>query len=237
MSEFNEAGWLKNIEHTPMHAERMGAVINPFSIAVNSTDVLDNHRSFTGLMRRWQALAGDGNGSHFIIGRSEAQGMYQLCSILRDAKHLNEATCGFFRDIGGKMTPANLCTVGIVVHNAGQLEMRNGVWRLLERGGDGVRIPVGLDIPAIEVSTDPINSRRGYHLPTLWQLEKLQLLIRTLDAALPPIGSAKAVPRMGVIRSWADRRNARVVFHAALDPTRTSGPWPLIGSAVNQWYP
>jgi hypothetical protein len=237
MSEFDDAGWWKHAERAPLHSARVGAVINPFSIAVHSTAVIDGHRSFTGLLRRWQSLAGDENGTHFIIGRSKEQGVHQLCTIWRDARHISDVTGGFFRDLSGKVTAATLCTVGVKIHNVGQLELRNGVWRLIERDSNGTRVPIGLDVPAIEVVPDSMNPRQGYHLPTLWQLQTLQQLLAALDATLAPIGGARVVTRTEVIDAWADRANPRIVFHATLDPARKSDPWPLIGAAVNAWYP
>jgi N-acetyl-anhydromuramyl-L-alanine amidase AmpD len=237
MREFDEAGWWKYAQRAPLHHARVGQVINPFSIAVHSTDILDGHRSFEGLLHRWQALPGKGNGAHFLIGRTEAQGLHQLCTILRNANHIGGETGGSFRGASGKLTIANLCTVGIEVHNAGQLELRNGAWRLIERDNRGICVPVGLAVPPDQVAPDRVNPRRGYHLPTQWQMQKLHELMTALDAVLPPIGATKPVPKLGKVSTWADRRNPRVVFHATLDPSRKSDPWPLIGAAVNEWFP
>jgi N-acetyl-anhydromuramyl-L-alanine amidase AmpD len=247
MKDFDEAGWWKYAQRAPLHHARVGQVINPFSIAVHSTDMLDGHRSFESLLQRWMSLPGKGNGAHFLIGRTEAQGIYQMCSILRNANHAGGFDTidgkrvyvgGSFRGADGSLTPANKCTVGIEVHNAGQLEIRNGAWRLIERDKlTKMRVPVGLAVPADQVVVDRVKPQRGYHLPTQWQMQTLHQLMTALDAVLPPIGGAKPVPKLGKVSTWADRQNPRVVFHATLDPSRKSDPWPLIGAAVNEWYP
>lgn len=236
ISDFSEDGWYRYAVRWPMHHARVGQVINPFSIAVHTTDMLDGHRSFEGLMDRWKSLPGKGNGAHFAIGRNEQQGFRQLCSIWNNSNCIGGPTGGSFRS-GSKLTIANLCTVNIEVHNAGELHMRAGQWRLIEKDKTGVRVPVGLAVPADQVVPNRVNPQRGFHLPTQWQMQMLHQLMTALDSVLPPIGSARAVPKIGKVSTWADRQNPRVVFHATLDPSRKSDPWPLIGAAVNEWFP
>lgn len=217
--------------YVEMHKGRIGGAINPRAIVVHSTDMAPS--TFDALIKSWTTQPGKGNGAHFLIGRDERQGVVQFCSIARNANHAGGPSAGAFVD-GQKRYHPNRYSVGIEVHNAGLLRQIEGQWRQAERV-DGKLVAVGPAYSSSEVEVpSPIRAPKiGYHLPTAWQITELRKLIAALDATLAPAPeNLIAGQSVGKVQPWAYCADARVVFHASLDPTRKGDPWPVIARMV-----
>lgn len=213
--------------YVEMHKGRIGGAINARAIVVHSTDMAPS--SFEALIKSWTTQPGKGNGAHFLIGRDERQGVVQFCSIARNANHAGGPSAGAFVD-GQRRYHPNRYSVGIEVHNAGLLRKIDGQWRQAERV-DGKLVAVGPAYSQSEVEID--SETRAYHLPTAWQIAELRKLIAALDATLAPAPeNLIAGQSVGRVQPWAHCADARVVFHASLDPTRKGDPWPVIARMV-----
>lgn len=224
---FDVAGWSATCRHEPVHSGRIGIAIKPRAIVVHTTDMAPS--SFTALIHAWQRVPGKGNAAHFLVGRSEHDGVVQLAPIYRNANHAGGPSHGAFV-VDGKPIHPNHYAVGIEVHNAGQLQLLDGKWTQAQHG---VAYGPAYD-PGDVILT---SSKRGYHKPSEWQMDTLFALLTDLHTTLPaqPAGT-KARANVGGVQPWAARLNARVVGHCTLDPIRKGDPWPWIMARIAERF-
>jgi N-acetylmuramoyl-L-alanine amidase CwlA len=135
---FSSGGWWSIATRREAHRDHVGGAIAPFAVVVHTTDMTPE--SFDGLVHRWGTEVGEGNGAHFIIGRSEVQGVIQLVPINRNANHAGGEQSGSFV-AGTQHWQPNHVAVGIELHCAGGLRQHDGRWRLFEKG-----VPTGAAI-------------------------------------------------------------------------------------------
>jgi hypothetical protein len=215
-------GWYAAAQRRPAHAGRIGGSIWPFGVVIHSTDCPPE--SFSSLVRSWTTTPGSGSCAHFLIGRTESDGLIQLVSIRRNANHAGGPSHGVWRRGGFSDQHPNLCSIGIELHLAGGVRQLDGGWRLWEDGR-----PVGALIPAAEVRPDPARAGRGWHLPSAYQLAVLGRLLDDLESVLAPVPRDAWPASSGELApAYARGLGPRVTTHATLDPARRADPWPPV---------
>lgn len=199
---------------------RIGAAINPWAVVVHTTDMVPS--SFAALIAAWQSKPGAGDCAHFLIGRTEADGVVQLVPITRNANHAGGPQHGVFVAADGTTYHPNSVSVGIELHCAGGVQRIGGAWRLVEDGQ-----PTGEAIPDLDVILDPVRPGRGWHVVTEYQYQQLAALLLELEES-----GLSAAPKGVVARSTFETPQAwglgtgRIVGHVSLDARNRSDPWP-----------
>jgi hypothetical protein len=211
-------GWWSIATRKEAHPRRVGGAITPFAVVVHTTDMTPE--SFDGLVHRWGTEVGEGNGAHFIIGRSEVQGVIQLVPINQNANHAGGEQSGSFV-AGAQRWQPNHVAVGIELHCAGGLRQHNGRWRLFEKG-----VPTGAAIPDSDVIPDPQRPGRGWHIVTEYQHEQLNALLDGLEAALDPMPEGCIATSIEAPPTWGVFPTGRIVGHVSLKASNRSDPWP-----------
>lgn len=214
-------GWWQRegCQRTPANPGRIGPVIVPTKVVLHTTDMLGRAKPIVDV---WGRTRGAGNAATFLIGRDQADGVYQFAPITRNTNHAGGRKHGWFKTGSGHLVHPNTVAIGIEVHNGGALQLRGMNW---------VHPDTGKVVPKEQVYVDPRG--RGWHKPTDWQLGVLNVLLDDLRAAMPvgeplvyaPDGdyAENGVPWAGTVRlgSW-------LVGHATLDPVNKTDPGPLL---------
>lgn len=214
------AGWWSDAQKRPAHPGRIGGPISAFASVVHTTDMLEDE--FDALLDATAKRKGAGNAYHFLIGRSAAQGVVQVCPIDRNANHAGGPSRGSFVTPKGKTYHPNLVAVGIEIHCAGGVRKVEDRWRLVESGKAH-----GQPIPDDDVIPDPNRPGRGWHRVTDYQYGRLSALLKDLDAIMPPMPfGLVARSTSQTPEQWALPRDGRVVGHCSLDYARRADPWP-----------
>lgn len=225
-----DGGWYLGARRAPAHPGRVGRAIKPWLVVVHTTDMLPG--TFNALLRKRAGERGKGNGEHFALGIDPGQGLVQEVPVDRNGNHAGgpDGKHGVIVAAGRRLHP-NTLSIGIEVHNAGALRLVAGEWRTGSRDDDGVWRPSGAPVPGNQVESDPARDGRGWHLPSLWQLEQLeQLLLAFGDCPVmvPPPASWMIDPN-GTPQGYAPHvviRGVPVVGHVTLDPNRKGDPHP-----------
>lgn len=222
--------WYSAARKVPAHPGRVGGVIVPRAIVVHTTDCMPG--SFNGIVQRWSTEAGEQCAAHFIIGRSEIDGVVQFAPINKNANH-----AGGSRKVNGKLMPfhgnfvvggvvihPNTMTVGIELDCAGYLGRRKA-------GVDSyIHADSGSPVPAYDVQVDARGI--GWHRVTDYQYAQLDLLLRDLESVLLPLSVDTTIAPNGAYAGngvpWAAMPTARVVGHVTLDPNNKTDPGPFV---------
>lgn len=218
------AGWYGLAKRRDAHKGRVGATIVPRAIVVHTTDTMPG--GFAAIVKSWTGSPGKGNAAHFMIGRTEADGIVQFAPITKNANHAGGVPCGKFKDPGGKLHHPNSVCVGIELDAGGGL-------RRDARGGwihpDSKRRVLDADVF--------LDTRgRGWHVVTPYQRTALNQLCADLQATLKPFPAGTTIVPTGGYKEnvvpWADPgghlypRNC--VGHVTLDPVRKTDPGPQV---------
>lgn len=206
--------------YVPAHSHRIGGAIAPMTIVDHTTDMADE--DWDALIRAFSTQPGDGACCHFLVGKSEAQGVVQFVSVGRNGNHAGGPGHGVYVDDGHEIHP-NLLAIGIEFHCAGgQLRLIGGQWRYVENG----KIH-GAPVPASEVDPDPARPGRGWQKLTPYQEYVRGRLHADLELVLAPMyPGLRAVSKGEAVPSWGHARTTRIVGHVTLDPEHRSDPWP-----------
>lgn len=216
-----ENGWWVHAKQRPAHPGRIGGPISAFAIVDHATAMLPDE--FEALVHAMTTRRGQGNGFHFGIGRDETQGVVQHIPIDRNGNHAGGTEHGVFVDGKGKKYHPNLVAIGIEIHCAGNLQLVEGQWRLVDQGKAH-----GKPIPAVEVIPDPKRPGRGWHKMTPYQYERLAALHHDLEQVLAPLPSGLVAQSLFVpAPAWAVMpAGSRIVGHVTLDAKHRSDPFP-----------
>lgn len=226
---FSAGGWYTGAVRRQMHAGRIGRAIVPRAIVIHTTDMPT--ATSGALVSAWQREKGNGNGAHFLITDSD---IIQFCEIYKNANHAGGPSAGHFMFDGDPQHP-NYASVGIEIANPGEVRSIGvAKWRQFERNLKGNWTNPGPVYADAQIVRSPDNRDRAWVCPSEYQIATLFSLIRDLDSTLPRSAKCEAVTMIGSdpVPRWARRKNARIAFHATLDPTRKSDPWPLIAGLV-----
>lgn len=256
-----DGGRLTWARWAPAHPGRVGRAIRPWAVVVHATAM--HADTFDALVRGWQARPGAGNAAHFIVGRTAAQGTVQVVDVGRNGNHAGGKAHGWFTLGEGKVTVThgdkterlpnlihpNVASIGIEVHNAGEVRRINGEWRCGDYAPGGWK-PSGAPLHPDDV--EATNATRGWHRPTEWQLAELGRLLEALKLCPAMslmssfIGQRWGVQPNGTPPPWApsltayvdgddapteDARILPIVGHCTLDPRDRSDP----GLPISRW--
>lgn len=220
----------------PAHPGRIGGAIRAIGSVVHETQMHPDQ--WPALLRAWQRSAGRGACAHFLIGRSELDGVVQMVDVARNGNHAGGRPQHGWLLIGGKRVHPNAALVGIEVHTAGPVRLVRDHWRAGEYGKDGWK-PHGAPLPAADVEVDARYPARGWHRPTAYQLQELARLLQALDGCpvMHPYPERWSVAANGPTPPWAPRGTTAgriVVGHVTLDPARKSDPGPILSAWLAQ---
>lgn len=219
-----EPYWMGGIwigaRHIAAHPHRMGGVIAPMTIVDHTTDMADE--DWDALVQAFSTKPGDGACCHFLVGKSEAQGVVQFVPISRNANHAGGPGHGVYIDDGHEIHP-NLLAIGIEFHCAGgQVRLIGDRWRYVEDG----KIH-GAPIASENVEPDPQRPGRGWQKLTPYQEYVRGRLHADLELVLQPMHPGlRAVSKGEAVPAWGKPRSTRIVGHVSLDPEHRSDPWP-----------
>lgn len=218
------AGWYYNAKGMPAHPGRLGATIAPKAIVVHTTDMYPG--AFNALVKAWQSKPGKGNAAHFLIGRTEADGIVQFAPITRNANHAGGIPYGKFREGSVDYHP-NRVTVGIELDCAGRLKR--------DKSGNWIYPDNGKRIDSADVFVDTRGG--GWHMVTEYQRRALKELVNDLQPCLKPFKPGTFVVPTGEYKAngvpWAEPfprypYSKNLVGHVTLDPERKSDPGPQV---------
>lgn len=222
-SERWSGGWYGLAHKRPAHVGRIGATINPRAIVVHTTDTMPG--GFAAIVKSWTSKPGAGNAAHFMIGRTEQDGIMQFAPITKNANHAGGPTSGKFKTPDGKLHHPNTVCVGIE----------------LDAGGALKRDARGFYHPDTKRRVDDddvfIDTRgRGWHVVTKYQRAALNQLCADLQHTLKPFEPGTKVIPSGDYKKnvvpWADSggwiypRNC--VGHVTLNPVNKTDPGPQV---------
>lgn len=220
VGEFKEGRW-SLATYKEMFAGRIGRAIVPRTMVVHTTDMRPG--TFSALVRNWTRQLGAGNGAHFLIGRTAADGVVQFAPIHRNSNHAGGADCG---SIGG-LHP-NTASVGVEVHGCGRLRQVNGKWM------DWEKVEV---IPDADVYLD--DKGRGWHKATEYQLDMVKRLWTALRPTLRAWPTGTKVQPSATYASqnvaYAAPVSPALVGHVSMNPLRKSDPGPQWMKEINSW--
>lgn len=226
--------WHPAATRRPAHPGRIGTRINPWAIVLHTTDMLPD--TFGALVNSWTTQKGKGQCAHFLIGRTPEQGLIQFAPIDRNANHAGGSKeiepgkwvpdHGWFRTTKQLLIHPNLVSVGIEIHNAGQLRLIDGQWRSWDYGR---KRPQGFPFDPADVEVDLRRKDRGWHKLTQYQHDTLTALLHALDARLAPVPDGISIETNGPqVHPWAKVTSVRIVGHVTLDPDRKTDPGPEV---------
>lgn len=219
--EFKEGRW-SLATYQEMHPGRIGRAIVPRTLVVHTTDMRPG--TFAALVRNWTSKLGRGNGAHFLIGRTPADGVVQFAPTHRNANHAGGRNPG---SIGG-LHP-NTCSVGVELDCAGRLQLRNNKW---------IHPDTGTTIPPEDVFID--EKGKGWHKVTEYQMTQLKLLWTALKPVLKPPAVGSAVQPNASYQSqgvsyFASAATPSLIGHVSLNPINKTDPGPQVMKEINSW--
>lgn len=221
--EFKEGRW-SLATYKEMHSGRIGRAIVPRTLVVHTTDMRPG--TFGALVRNWTSQLGRGNGAHFLIGKSAADGVVQFAPIHRNANHAGGPNCGA---IGG-MHP-NTVSVGVEIDNAGGLKKDATGWYHAD-GAAKTRIS------AENVFVD--EKGRGWEKVTPYQMEMLAKLWGALKPTLRPYAAGTVVNPNGDyakngVAHFAAPATPTLIGHVSINPINKRDPGPQVMAEINRW--
>lgn len=226
--EFTQGKW-SLATYKEMFAGRIGRAIIPQSLVVHTTDMRPG--TFNALVRSWTSQLGRGNGAHFLIGRTEADGVVQFASILRNANHAGGPNCGGFKLPSGAYAHPNTVSIGVEIDNAGKLKKVGNKWMDYEKV---VVIPDG------DVYIDQFG--HGWHKPTPYQIDMLAKLWAAVKPILKPWPSGTKVLANGPYvgdgsnyQPWAEVTNPALLGHCSMNAINKTDPGPVLMTLIKQW--
>ena len=215
--------WWSRAIRKPAHRGRVGPAIKPWAIVLHTTDMLPG--TFDAIVKSWTTTAGVGQCANFLIGRTPEQGTVQFVPIDRNSNHAGGPTHGWFL-VDGKRVHPNTVSIGIEIHNAGQLRLVDGKWRSWDYQH---KQPQGDPFEPADVEVDQHRPTRGWHRLTQYQHDTLTALLADLEAVLAPMPANVTVESNGPQTSqWAKVQSCRIVGHVTLDPARKTDPGPEV---------
>lgn len=215
--------WWPRAVRKPAHHGRVGPAIKPWVIVLHTTDMLP--RTFDAIVKSWTTTAGAGQCAHFLIGRTPTEGVIQFVPIDRNSNHAGGTTHGWFL-VDGKRVHPNTVSVGIEIHNAGQLRLIDGKWRSWDYDH---KQPQGDPFDPADVEVDAYRPTRGWHKLTQYQHDTLTALLADLESVLAPTPANVTIESNGLqINPWATVTSFRIVGHVTLDPDRKTDPGPEV---------
>ena len=221
--EFKEGRW-SLATYKEMFAGRIGRAIVPRTMVVHTTDMRIG--TFAALVRNWTSQLGRGNGAHFLIGRTPADGVVQFAPIHRNANHAGGPNCG---SIGG-LHP-NTVSVGVELDAGGRLKKDDKGWYY----ADGVK---KYYYAPEDVFID--SKGKGWAKVTEYQMQMLRKLWEALKPTLKPYVAGTAVKpnadyaKCGVAH-FAAAATPMLVGHVSMNPINKSDPGPQVMAEINSW--
>lgn len=233
----DDHGLYSGSAYKPAHPKRVGVAITARALVIHTTDMLEG--TFDGLVRRISTEPGLGEGFHWVLGRTPAQGLVQMTSALRNGNHaggsrLDKSTGkyvqfhGWYKLPDGQLVHPNTWSLGIEVHNAGYLGRRRTPAGWLHADSGAI-------VPDDQVHVDSVG--RGWHKVTQYQLDQLGPLVDACRAFLAPMPPGVTLQPNGTYAGNGAQaavcKSARVVGHWTLDPTNKTDPGPELTDWIN----
>lgn len=221
-------GWYDGAVKCKADNGRIGLDISPTTIVVHTTDTMPG--GFRAIIKSWMNSRGLGNAAHFMIGRTEADGIVQFVPVNCNANHAGGFTHGWWWIQGkGKVHP-NVISIGIEIDNGGKL-------RLLPDGK-----VIHPDTKRV-VSVDDIywdSEGKPWHRVTEYQLAILQELIKDLhQSVLSHFSPNNTIMSNGDYKKngalLAKATNNWLVGHWTLDPYNKTDPGPQVMEIINEF--
>ena len=219
--EFKEGRW-SLATYKEMYPGRIGRAIVPRTLVVHTTDMRPG--SFAALVRNWTSQLGRGNGAHFLIGRTPAEGVIQFAPIHRNANHAGGNNPG---SIGG-LHP-NTCSVGVEVDNGGRLVLKGGKW---------THPDTGYVYDTKDVFVEKAN--RAWEKKTWYQQEMLWKLWVALRPTLRAWPAGTVVQPNGPylangVSTFAKAASPSLIGHVTLNPVNKTDPGFQLMEEINSW--
>lgn len=221
-----EKGWWTLATAKPMHTKRLGRGIIPKTLIVHTTDCKPG--TFATIVKSWTTTPGKGNGAHFIIGKTEKDGVVQFAPIMVNANHAGGPNCGGIKLPGGAIVNPNACSVGVELDNAGRLKKDTKGW---------YHPDTGYRFSAEDVFVD--EKGRGWEKLTQYQEDTLYSLWNALKSTLSvwPWGTTVA-PNDSYEKhssTWAKSNKPSLIGHASTNPINKTDPGPQVMEIINKW--
>lgn len=216
MSDFDKNGWYSKATRRDALNTRVGGPILPLGVVVHTTDMLPG--THDNLIKAWTTRTGAGNAAHFLIGKTESEGITQFVSVYENSNHAGGKTHGYYKAPSGKLLHPNRYTVGIEIDNAGKLRKTPSGWRYYSYETKRNIGPTFKD--------DQVDEK-GYELPTAFQLLALHSLIEALRLEVlksSEFENYTVVPHGNYIGAFQQTQDPRLVGHCTLDPADKTDP-------------
>lgn len=222
-----DQGWYEFARRTPAHPGRVGRGIVPKTLIVHTTDCKPG--TFNAILKSWTTQPGKGNGAHFMLGKSEKDGMVQFVPITKNGNHAGGPNCGGFKSGGmGTLINPNVVSVGIELDNAGRLTKDAKGWYHKD---------TGYRFAAADVFID--EKGRGWEKVTEYQLAELKRLWLSLKPSLAPWPSGTTVVPNGSYAAngsqWAVPASPALTAHASTNAINKTDPGPQVMAEMNKW--
>lgn len=223
---FSKGIW-SEATYKPMHPARLGRGIIPRTLIVHTTDMRPG--TFAAVVKSWTTQAGKGNGAHFLIGKSAADGVVQFAPVHVNANHAGGKNCGGFLlpDSSVLLNP-NTVAVGVELDNAGKLKKDGKGW---------FHPDTGHRFAAEDVFVD--EKGRGWEKVTQYQLEQLRSLWTALKPTLKPWPPGSRVVPNATYASqgaqYAEPASVSLTGHASTNPINKTDPGPQVMKEINSW--
>lgn len=224
------AGLWRDAKLRPAHPGRVGGLIAPAAVVVHTTDM---HQSqWAGLIKRWTSDPGRGECAHFLIGRTQEQGVIQFVPVTKNANHAGGQPHGWYTTEEGKQMHPNTIAVGIELMSAGRLEKTG-------KPGEYRHPDTGYLIPSSDVYVHTDGT--AWQVVTDYQLQTLSSLLRDLDRGplVPLPQGTHVVPDAAYssqgVGPWAIPLGAQVCGHVSLDPINRQDPGPQVMGFLRTW--
>lgn len=220
-------GWYDGAVKCPANEGRIGPKITPRTIVVHTTDTMPG--GFRAIIKSWMTTRGAGNAAHFMVGRTEADGIVQFVPINRNGNHAGGITHGWWQVMGSGKVHPNTISIGIEIDAGGKLR----------------KLPTGVVIhpDTKRVVKDPDiywdTEGKPWHRVTDYQLAILQELIRDLRSTLSFFNFGNYIIPSGDYKDngalLAKSTKNWLVGHWTLDPYNKSDPGPQVMEIINEF--
>lgn len=223
--EFKKGLWSLATQR-PAHPKRLGRAIVPQTLIVHTTDMKPG--TFDAIVKRWTSEPGKGNAAHFLIGKTEKDGVVQFAPIHQNANHAGGANCGGIKLPNGVIVHPNVCSVGVEIDNAGKLKKDKAGWYHKDTGYRFAPEDVFVD-----------EKGRGWEKITPYQITMLSYLWNALRPTLKPYPEGTTVMPNATYESqgsiYGKPTKPSLIGHVSTNPINKTDPGPQVMKEINSW--